>query len=388
MGVYDILVTVLYFIVFPIYLRSKYPLVIVLLFFYHTIFVLTYWNNLKDCGADACVYWFITRFNLTSSDTWFSYFGLSTNFMLFIDYPLVKFLKLDFLSGFLLYGLVGFCGILNLYKILKHYDYGKINIKGISLCIIILFFPNMHYWTCAIGKDALSFFSISTIFLFLVKNKKIGIEFFLISAFLFLVRPHVAVFLLSAIGIVFVLNNKKLSVSKRVLLGAVGIIIIPLMVSATLSFVGLNADMDEITENFQTTSFKLAAKAASAIPMNEYSLPLKIFTFLFRPFIFDINNVQTFILVVENTLALILFIWAFKLRLKWKIKLPYQIQAILLFSLIATFFYSYRDTNLGIIIRMKNQLFPFLLVFPFYIISYSTLGTLIKSGNNKLIYKN
>jgi len=160
------------------------------------------------------------------------------------------------------------------------------------------------------------------------------------------------------------------------------------MVSATLSFVGLNADMDEITENFQTTSFKLAAKAASAIPMNEYSLPLKIFTFLFRPFIFDINNVQTFILAVENTLALILFIWAFKLRLKWKIKLPYQIQAILLFSLIATFFYSYRDTNLGIIIRMKNQLFPFLLVFPFYIISYSTLGTLIKSGNNKLIYKN
>lgn len=388
MGVYDILVAVLYFIVFPIYLRSKYPFVVVLLFLYHTLFLLTYWNNLKDCGADACAYWFITRFNLNSSDTWFSYFGLSTNFILFINYPLVKFLQLNFLSGFLLYGMVGFCGILNLYKILKHYDYGKINIKGISLCIVILFFPNMHYWTCAIGKDALSFFSISTIFLFLVKNKKIGIQFFLVAAFLFLVRPHVAVFILSATGIVFVLNNKKLSVGKRVLLGTLGIIIIPVMISATLSFVGLNADLDEISENFQTTSLKLAAKAASAIPMNEYNLPLKIFTFLFRPFIFDISNVQTLILAVENTVAFILFIWAFKLRLKWKIKLPYQVQAILFYSLIATLFYSYRDTNLGIIIRMKNQLFPFLLVVPFYIISYSNLGMLLKSGNTKLVYKN
>lgn len=388
MGFFDVIVFLIYFIGFPIYLRTNYSIIFLLLFAYHSVFVFTYWYDLRNCGADACIYWFKTRFSLDDAKTWFSYFGLSTNCMLFLNYPLVKFLKLDFLSGFMLYGMVGFLGILNLYKILKHFDYGKIKIQGISLCIIILFFPNMHYWTSAIGKDVLSFFSISYIFLHIVKNKPLNFQFALGCTLLFLVRPHIAVFLLSAIGTAIVLNNKKLSLSKRIFLGALGVIIIPVLVSITLSFVGLNADVEEISENFEITGIKLSTKAASSVPMNEYILPMKIFTFLFRPFIFDVRDGATLILAIENTIAFILFIWAIKLRLKWKIKLPYQLQAILFFSIITMFFYSYRDTNLGIIIRMKNQLFPFFLVYPVYIISYSNLILLVKSGSNKLIYKN
>lgn len=374
MSFFDVIVCLIYFIGFPVYLRTNYPKVFLLLFIYHTIFVFTYWYALRNCGADACVYWFKTRFSVNSPQGWFSYFGLSTNFMLFLDYPLVKYLKLDFLSGFLLYGLIGFIGILNLYKILSHYDYGKAKAQGILICIIILFLPNMHYWTCAIGKDTLAFFSISCIFLHIVKNKPLNLQFAVICAFFFLIRPHIDIFLLSAIGAATILNNKKIALSKRVFLGALGLIIIPVLVSVTLSFVHLDLDnMEEISQNFETTGIKLATKASSAIPMGDYILPVKIFTFLFRPFIFDIHDVATLILAIENTFLFIIFVWAIQIRFKWKIKLPYQVQAILFFSLITTIFYCYRETNLGIIIRMKNMLLPFLITYPLYMISCSKL---------------
>ncbi len=96
MSFFNIVVILIYFIFFPVYLIAKYPKFILLLFAYHTIFVFSYWNSLRDCGGDACVYWFVTRFTIGSSDTWFSHFGLSTNFMLFINYQLVNLLKINF----------------------------------------------------------------------------------------------------------------------------------------------------------------------------------------------------------------------------------------------------------------------------------------------------
>ena len=383
MSFFDLIVSIIYFVIFPFYLLTKYPKAILLLFVFHTIFVISYWKGLdNDCTADACLYWFETRITLDSFKSWFSYFGLSTNFLLFLNYPLVKIFKLDFLYGFMLYGIVGFSGILNLYKILKHFDYGKIKVQGIYLFVIILFFPNMHYWTAAIGKDTLSFFSISYIFLHIVRNKGINIQVILVSAFFFMIRPHIAVFLLSSIGAATVLNNKKMALPKRIFLGALGIIVIPILVSITLSYVHLDFDIDDINQNFEATGFHLSAKAGSAIPMNDYILPMKLFTFLFRPFLFDIRDGATFILAIENTLAFFIFVWAFKLRLKWKFKLPYQLQAILFFSLITALFYSYRDTNLGIIIRMKNMMFPFLMAYPLYIISCSKLAPYLVANRN------
>ena len=374
MSYFDIIVTIIYFIIFPFYLLTKYSKVVLLLYAFHTMFVLAYWNSTNgNCSADACLYWFMTRITIDPSRTWFTYFGLSTNFLLFLNYPLVKFLRLDFLYGFLLYGMVGFLGILNLYKMLSHYDYGKVKIQGIYVWVILLFFPNMHYWTSAIGKDTLAFFSISYIFLHVIKNKTINFKVVFVSAFFFLTRPHIAVFLLSSIGAATILNNKNLALSKRIFLGVLGVIVIPILVSITLSYWQLDLDVDDINQNFDAAAFHLSAKAGSAIPMNDYILPMKVFTILFRPFLFDIHDGATLVLATENTIAFLLFVWAIKLRLKWKIKLPYQIQAVIFFSAISTIFFSYRDTNLGIIIRMKNMVFPFLLTYLIYIISYSSL---------------
>ena len=384
MSFFDIIIAFIYFILFPLYLIKNYPKFILLLFLYHTIFVFDYWYNLSlNCGADACFYWFITRSTLNSSHSWFSYFGLSSNFLLFINYPLVKFFKTDFLYGFFLYGIMGFLGIINLYKILKHYDYAKIKFFGISLYVLILFLPNMHFWTAAIGKDSLSFFCISYLFFHIIKYKNFNYKFLLTSFFLFLIRPHIAVFLLCSVGAAVILHNKKLPLSRRIFFGVIAAVIIPVLVSITLSYAHLDFDVDDISENFQSSQFALAAQASSAIPMTDYILPVKIFTFFFRPFIFDVHDGATFGLAVEDTFTFLFFIWALKLRFKWKLKPPYQMQAILFFTAINTIFYCYRDTNLGIIIRMKNMSFPFLLAYCFYVISYTKLAGYVKLKNLK-----
>lgn len=364
------IIFIMFFFIFPVYLRTKYPKFSLLLFVYHFIFIYSYWNSVKNGGSDATAYWFVRRFSIDTSKNWFDYFGLSTNFLLFLNYPFVKFFNLNFFSGFLIYGSIGFLGIMNLYKILKHYTYRNVKIQGVGLQLIILFLPNMHFWTSAIGKDSLSFFLISCIILASIKNNFFNKKFFIVSAFLFFIRPHICIFLLGAIGATAILRGKHVPKNKRFLLALIGVVIIPILISLTLSYVHLDLDnLDAINENFESANENLSKEASSAIPMSNYALPLKIFSFLFRPFLFDIRNVSTIILAIENSFLLVIFIYAVWLRLKKKKILPYQIQGILVFAAITTLFYCYRLSNLGIIIRMKNMILPFLLVYPYYLIS-------------------
>ena len=86
---------------------NKYKL---LLFFYHIFFSIVAYNLRISRGiSDSHFYW-AQNFNI-EKNSWLDFADYGANFILFLNYPLIK-LGLPFWFGFFIYGVVGYFGIL------------------------------------------------------------------------------------------------------------------------------------------------------------------------------------------------------------------------------------------------------------------------------------
>ena len=82
---------------------------------YHFFFVVLAYYYAIHHPADSQLYWF--RKEYTTHKNWLDFLNVGTDFILFINYPFAKFLQLPFWFGFLLYGAIGFVGILQFKKL-------------------------------------------------------------------------------------------------------------------------------------------------------------------------------------------------------------------------------------------------------------------------------
>jgi hypothetical protein len=121
--------------------------------------------------------------------------------------------------------------------------------------------------------------------------------------------------------------------------------------------------------NFASNKASLLNKSytGSAIDISSYPYPVKIFTFLFRPFFFDINSIPSLLASIENMILLILTISFFRSNpiTSFK-KAPFVIQGLVYFLIIGAMTFSQSLGNLGIMIRMRNMFLPGLIVFLFW----------------------
>lgn len=125
------------------------------LFLYHLMFAgIAYAYFLYNKG-DAHNYW-----NLT--EHWTSYIGIGTKVIKLINYPLVAVLKLPFWFGLLIYNLIGFVAIWELYSFAHHYISPKTKMADLLLKILCLL-PNLHFWTSIIGKEPVVFLAVTWI---------------------------------------------------------------------------------------------------------------------------------------------------------------------------------------------------------------------------------
>jgi hypothetical protein len=109
----------------------------------------------------------------------------------------------------------------------------------------------------------------------------------------------------------------------------------------------------------------------SAVDISSYPFPLKVFTFLYRPFFFDINGIPSVLASFENLLLLVLSFTVLKNKPLQTFKnAPFVIQGMVYFLLIGTLAFSQTLGNVGIMIRMRNMFLPGLIVFIFWHFSY------------------
>lgn len=350
----------------------------VLIFVYHLFFILIAYKIRVDKGiSDSHLYWGKTID--ISQHSWFDFANYGTNFIVFLNYPFIK-LGLPFWFGFFMYGVIGFFGIKKFIDwtslvVGKAFEY-----KGFNLLYLVFFLPNLHFWTASLGKEALIFWGISAVFYAIASHNYKTLSFIIGSLLVLIIRPHVALMLLSAITVA-VFFNSAYSIKKRIRFSvfAVTFLLVLLYMVFQLSNIRYwNWERISYFNEYSILSFK---NSGSYVPMLEYNYLNKLFALNFRPLFFDAYSFWTVIASIENLFILLLYCFALFFVLKYyrKIHFAQWMKIAFLFTFIASAIYVQRYANLGIFMRTKMMFEPFTIIALCYICKQGLTLNNIKS---------
>ncbi|MCD6400706.1 MAG: hypothetical protein J7L73_02140, partial [Anaerolineales bacterium] len=107
------------------------------------------------------------------------------------------------------------------------------------LLIALLFLPGLHFWTCAIGKDSLIFFGITLYLWSLLNLKTRWLGYVVGFGVTFLIRPHIAAFLL--IATVMGIFSGRMKWRWRILGLLAGIVVCILTIPLVMNYLHLDS---------------------------------------------------------------------------------------------------------------------------------------------------
>lgn len=339
------------------------------LFYFHLLMGVYYCFFIQ---GDAVGYWRVPKSYSFETFQEGLFNGEGTMFMYAFNFLFSNLLNMSYLSNTLLFSLFGFMGMTFFYMVVvKTVPYNKI-INGYVLFPLIFFLPNLHFWSAGVGKDTTLFLCIG-MFVYGIMKPITRIPLIAVSVLLAMaIRPHIVLFLMVGFGLAYILGG-KISVFQRVIFSTIllgiGLAILP----SVLEFAKIEEASAESFEQFADAKASVLSRGTtgSAIDISSYPLPLKILTFLFRPFFFDVRNINGLIASLENLALVILFIKAMRTSpLKALIKAPFVIKGLVFFLIAGTLAFSQSMGNVGIMIRMRNMFLPGLLIYILWCFSY------------------
>ncbi|WP_315817020.1 hypothetical protein [Paraflavitalea speifideaquila] len=98
-----------------------------------------------------------------------------------------------------LFAWMGYWGFVFFYIVFRENIRYKHTLKGIDLVTLIIFLPNMHYWTASLGKGSIIFLGIGMAMYGLSRLKSRKLPLLIGLLIVYHVRPHV--FFIMALGI-------------------------------------------------------------------------------------------------------------------------------------------------------------------------------------------
>jgi len=295
-----------------------------------------------------------------------------TYFLYALNYYPSNVLDLSYFTGTMMYSFIGFIGLTYFYLIAIELVPNNPQYKGLYLFPLLFFLPNMHFWSCAVGKDSLLFLCIAIFIYGLMQPFKRMPMIILGLALSYLIRPHITLFMLLSFGMAYFLG-KKISFFRRILFFGVliglAIVILPLVMKFA-KIEEASIDSFDKFSNQKVTALS-SSNTTSAIDISSYPFPLKVLTFLYRPFFFDINGIPALIASLENLLLLLLSYRVLKNKpIDGFKKSPFIIQGMVYFLIIGTLAFSQSLGNLGIMLRMRNMFLPGFIIFILWHLSY------------------
>ena len=148
-----------------------------------------------------------------------------------------------------------------------------------------------------------------------------------------------------------------------------------------LGVAGLDKSED-LVEGFSEFSEDQAGKLSSSdsgVSLNNYPLPLKLFTFWFRPLFFDAPGILGLIVSVENFIYLLLFFKILNRRfISFLRKSPISVKMSLTTFFLASLAMAFVMSNLGIIMRQKSMVMYFLFFVIYYFLAQQKYDRIIK----------
>ncbi|WP_372918883.1 hypothetical protein [Salegentibacter sp.] len=344
------------------------------LFFYHLIFGAVYYAYASLNPSDSHRYFSVPQ---KEGKEWMDFATTGTGFIDFISYPFINYLGFSYEMMMLLFTWMGFMGFVYAYLIFRENIPYKIKVfRKINLLPLILFLPNMHFWTASLGKGAPIFLGLM-MFAYAVRKPEQNWQKLLLGSLLvFCIRPHIFL-LVAVVAILGILLGKKEIAWKKKLIYT-GIITGALLIfkDQILGVVNLGNSQDLISDFLAFTDKRSDSlgQASSGIAMSEYSLFEKFFTFWFRPLFFDAPGFFGVIVSAENLIYLLLVVKLFKRNFFSFIKIaPVKVKMSLLLFLLCSFAMTFVMSNLGIIIRQKTMVMYFLFFVIYYFLAHEQM---------------
>lgn len=322
---------------------------------WHTLMCLTYlWHALNYGNSDSISYY---RYALRGGIE----FELGTAGISYLTTLLVHGFGLSLLGCFLVFNIFGTIGLLAFDGCLRIATQDKSrNIQ--RLATLIVFLPSVSFWSSAIGKDALSFLAAG---LALWAALDLGRRTLLMAvaiALMFVVRPHIAGMMVIGLSLASLLDAKA-SPGKKLLIGCISIAVAASLVPFALHYAGVGdtvnaASLTSFVEKRQTVNMV----GGGAVDISTMSLPMQLFTYLFRPTLLEARTVFALAAAIDNLILLYLFI-AGACTFLGRGKDVYQGNRVFMwtYSLLAWLVLAMTCANLGIALRQKWMFAPMLI---------------------------
>jgi hypothetical protein len=330
------------------------------LFAYHMIFGLIYWTYAQFNRSDSANYYRMAKYAMRH---WAEAFNPGTSFVEWFTFPFVSYLGFSYDMMMFFCTWLGYLGFVYFYLFFKENLVTNPKFEGYDAITLLMFLPNMHFWTASLGKGALIFFGLGMLVYGLSRPAK-RIFYIALGGFIvYMIRPHILFGVLIGMAVGFMLGREKVPAYQKYLTALAGIVISVLVYDKLLLYLGY--DPNNVVESFETESAANAQRlqnAGSAVGMSSYSMPMKLFTFWFRPLFIDAPNALGIFVSLEN----LLYIYMFS-RLIHKDFITYIKTAPSMVKMSGIVFVSisismtFIMSNLGIIIRQKSQIMYFML---------------------------
>ncbi len=337
------------------------------LFFYHCLLLLAYYGYGLLNPSDSHYYYVKVETEIRGT-SWVDYYGTSTRFIEFIGYPIVQYLKFSYEASMAFFAFLGFLGFLYFYIFFRENIRFKHTLFGLDLVKIVFFLPNLHFWSASFGKGAVIFLGLGLFFYGISKIQSRWIAILIGGFLVYHVRPHVMLVLLVSSAIGFMFTTKGISMSVRILFLMGVCVVFFYIYSDVLKMVGINED-EFVSQGLGLTSrARELTKATSGIDIMSYSLPMQVFTFLYRPLFFDAPGILGLIVSFENVFYLLITLRLFNLKgLNYLITANFLVKTAFFSFLTVSVALAQVSGNLGLAIRQKSQVIILLL---FVIISF------------------
>jgi hypothetical protein len=336
------------------------------LYLYHLLFFIIYFTYATFNSSDSKVYYHDALFydgDLLRS------FTTGTRFILFVTTLLVK-MGLSYLSLMFIFSWAGYVGFVFAYLFFRENITINVTVfKKYDLLSLLLFLPNMHFWTASLGKGSLIFMGLM-IFIYALRFPQKRIIALLIGGFfVYMIRPHVMLFVLVGIMVGILTGRSRIGLGVKFLILLVSVGFLYLAQNSILGVANLEGSENVVADfdQFAADQSRRLISTDSGVDMSNYPLPFKFFTFWFRPLFVDSPGFLGIFSSIENLIYLLLFAKICNKRfLRFIVKSPYLVKTSLIIFVLTSFALTFVMANLGIIMRQKSMV----MYFGFFVIYY------------------
>lgn len=245
------------------------------------------------------------------------------------------------------------------------------------LALIILLLPGLSFWSAAIGKDALTFFAACLAAWASMDLIRRYPGMILAVLVMLVARPHMAAILLIALSATTLISGRGSVMTRVFFLLAIFPTAVYLGIFA-LNYVGLRDGVNiEIIANFIEERQRLNTEGGLGIDIESMSVPVRVFTYLYRPLFFDGGALLGLVVSIESLILLTLSMAA---AYQWLIRRESALPAYswwfsVIFVLMSWFILGNTTANLGIAMRQKWMFMPMIIILCFSYIGRPLVNT-------------